>query len=717
MRTTEITDITKVYQPKKAYTVALLGNPNSGKSSIFNRLTGMRQKVGNFPGVTVDKKSARFQLSNDITVNFIDFPGTYSLFPTSQDERVVVNVLTNPLDPDYPDAILYIVDSTQLEKHLLLLHQLKDLGIPVLVALNMADTLEKEQIIIDVEQLARRIGVPMVTVSGRTGEGMNLLKNALAEFLSTSSDSWKNAYRLSDKEQKLIEALKEHFVFTSDYQALLWAHHHQRLPFLQTEEKNQIAAITANHQFVPLESEVRETMQRFDLFSPIVQQVIQKANLSQSTDFSLRVDRWVTHPVVGPLLFLGIMMLVFNAIFTWATYPMDWIEAGFGVLNGWVISLLGVNWFSDLLTNGVLTGLSSILVFVPQIAILFFLIAIMEEVGYLSRAVYLFDNLMRRFGLNGRSVVALISGGACAIPAIMSTRTIGNWKERLITIFVTPFISCSARIPVYIVLVGLIVPANAYWLGFKLQSWIFMGLYALGVVVALLAAYVMKKVLKTDEQSYLLLTMPVYRPPVMRNVWMTVYEKTKTFAVEAGQVIFVISIILWVLNSYGPGQQMETAAATAVEEAKELQLGEEATQFYVASKELEASYAGHFGKFIEPVIQPLGYDWKIGIALISSFAAREVFVGTMGIIFNMGDESDEFSLRDRLANNPLTGEQEYSFATIVSLLLFYVFAMQCMATLAVTKRETKSWMWAILQLVVMTSLAYLVSFGAYQLLA
>ena len=708
------------------FKVALIGNPNCGKSSLFNQLTGLRQKVGNFHGVTVDKKSGVVNLTNDIKVNFIDFPGTYSFYPTSIDERIVVGTFACPEasmesweeDEKY-DAILYVADITQLEKHLLLFSQIRELGLPMVLALNMADVAKESGLEVDLDLISEKLNVPVVQVSGRTGEGIDGLKKEIVNILLQDFDFSKNKlnYIFSKEEKEIAHELQVEFGLNSEYQAWLWAQHFEWLPFLTAAQRIRIKTIVTP-EFDGLKFQVRETMQRFEKFGLIVRQTLMKTKTGEET-FSDKVDRVVTHRFMGPVIFFGLMMIIFQAIFSWSGYPMDLIEAGFGKLDAGVKALLGESMFRDLLTDGILAGLGGVLIFIPQIAILFFLISILEESGYMARAVYLFDNSMRRFGLNGRSIVALVSGGACAIPAIMSTRTISNWKERLITIMVTPLISCSARLPVYAVLVGFVVAADQYFGMFNIQGLVFMGLYLLGIIAALGAGWVFNKILKTEESSYLMLEMPVYRMPMVRNVLLNVYEKTKTFVIEAGKVIFVISIVLWLMASFAPGDGMKLAEQQAMTMALEKQLDEAATENLIAAKKIEASYAGLVGKFIEPVIRPLGFDWKIGIALITSFAAREVFVGTMATIYSIGSDAEELSVIDRMATevSPDTGELIYNRATSMSLLIFYVFAMQCMSTLAVVKRETKSWKWAMIQFVFMTALAYLGSLFTYQMMS
>ncbi len=697
--------------------IALVGNPNSGKSSLFNKLTGLRQKTGNFPGVTVEKKSGKLPLPNGTTADLFDFPGTYSLFPTSMDERIVLNVLSNPSDENYPDAIVYVADVTNLEKHLLLLTQILDLGIPCLLALSMSDVAEKQSITVDTNQLAAFLNIPVVTVSGRTGDNIEMLQSEIVRLLEKPGRVAEPFYEFSAAEKKIAQQTASITGHKNLYLNKLVAHHYQALPFLSKEEKKQIGDACQEGGFENLALQIKETMRRFDRFAPMAKKAI--TNAPGQTTLTDKIDAVLTHQFFAPLIFFLVMLLVFQAIFAWAAYPMDWIEGFFTSLGQFASDILPAGWLTDLLTEGVLAGLGGILVFIPQIAILFFLISILEEVGYMARAVFIFDKLMQQFGLNGRSVVALISGGACAIPAVMSTRTISNWKERLITIMVTPLISCSARIPVYAVLIGFVIPSKTVAGIFNLQGLAFMGLYLLGIVAAFVSAFVFKMILKSNEQSFLMMELPNYRWPVWRNIWQNIIEKVSAFVIEAGKVIMVISVILWFLASYGPQQAMSAAETDARYTAEEQSLDEKATADLIAAKKIEASFAGHLGKAIEPAIRPLGFDWKIGIALITSFAAREVFVGTMATIYSIGSTEDEQTIRDKLdaARNPVTGAKVYSAATSLSLLIFYVFAMQCMSTLAVVKRETGSWKWAMIQFIYMSALAYFGSLITYQLMA
>lgn len=705
---------------RTSFTIALVGNPNCGKSSIFNRLTGLNQKIGNFPGVTVDKRQGAIRFPDGTEAVVIDFPGAYSFYPNSQDERIVAQTFAQTGSPDYPDAVVYVADVTRLEKHLLLFSQIRDLGLPVVLALNMADVAQREGLQVDTKALTEYFKTPVVLLSGRTGEGFPELHSALLQICRQGhpAASLHNTYKLTPQEHAAAHIVANIMPPASNYQALLIAHHHEWLPFLSEQQREQIAAGLKDVQFNSVKSQVDETLERYSLFSPVVASALRRSQAANGR-LTAAMDRVLTHRLAGPVIFFALMALIFQSIFAWASYPMDWIEQGFGMAGGWLSEVLPEGWINSLVTEGILAGLGGILVFVPQIAILFFLISLLEEVGYMARAAFIFDRLMRWFGLNGRSIVALISGGACAIPAIMSTRTISNWKERLITILVTPFISCSARIPVYTVLIGFAVPAKTVGGFFNLQGLAFLGLYLLGLVAALLAGWVLKTVLRSKERSFLMLELPQYRTPVLRNVGLTVWEKVRAFVVEAGAIIMLISLILWGLSSYGPSNKMYLAEQNAIELAASQGLDDSATQDLVAAHRIEASWAGHLGKWIEPGIEPLGFDWKIGIALVTSFAAREVFVGTMATIYSIGSTDDELSVRQRMAKeiNPHTGMPVYGIATAFSLLIFYVLAMQCMSTLAVVKRETNSWKWPLVQFLFMTTLAYLASWATYQLLS
>lgn len=697
--------------------IALIGNPNSGKSSLFNLLTGLRQKVGNYPGVTVDKKSGVIKLDNNESIELIDFPGIYSFYPNSSDEKIVIETLTDPNNANYPNAIIYIIDSLDVEKHFLLATQLRELDLPLVVVLGMADLTFDQGLRIEPEKISKYLECPVMAISTRTGRNISLLKTQLGQLVKNQKiRAWSKAYKRSDVEVNVAEELSLKLSVQNDYQALQYAHHTDWLPHLNNRQKSFVDKLKSKNQFESIKYQIRETMMRYNDFTPIIKQATKRISKSRA-NYTERIDKITTHRVLGPLIFGVIMLLVFQAIYAWAEWPMNLIENTFLGLSGMVKNSLAAGWFADMLTEGVIAGLGGIMVFIPQIAILFLLISVLEEIGYMSRAVFMFDGLMQRFGLNGRSIVALISGGACAIPAIMSTRTISNWKERMITIMVTPLISCSARIPVYTVLIGFVVSDSLSWGPFNVQGLAFMGLYVLGISAALASALVFKWVLKSRDRSLLMIELPKYKKPLWKNVFLNVKEKVGTFIVEAGKVILVVSIILWFLVSYGPEGAMQQAEYEGTELASEIGLKDNSREFesLIASKKMEGSYAGIIGKAMEPAIEPLGYDWKIGIALLTSFAAREVFVGTMATIYSVGSD-EELVIKERMAAeiNPQTGKPVYTFATSLSLLLFYVFALQCMSTLAVTRRETKSWKWPIVQFVFMGVLAYLSAFAAYQ---
>lgn len=700
---------------EKLSKIALLGNPNAGKSSLFNQLTGLRQKVGNFPGVTVERKSGYARLGAGHEVEVVDLPGTYSLYPTSADERIAVNALIDAHNPDHPQLIIYIADVTNLERHLLLLTQILDLDFPVLVALNMNDIAEQQHLDCDEKQLSREMGVPFIKINGRTGAGVKEVKAGVLELWMHPDRQQPHFYSLLPEEEAMAEEASRHLKVKNSYHALLLLHHQQRAAFLQAEEKKALAEIARKHAFNPINNQLDEIMQRYNRFTPLLQKAMRRS-FSNAQTLTDKIDYFVTHKFFGPLIFFALLLLIFQAIFSWSVIPMDWIDRQFAELATYLQSILPDKLPARLLTEGLIPGVSGVMVFVPQITILFLLITLLEEIGYMSRAVFMFDNIMQRFGLNGRSIVSLISGGACAIPAIMSTRTISNWKERLTTIMVTPLISCSARIPVFAVLIGFVVPSRKIGY-FNSQGLAFMALYCIGAIAALLAAYVFKKVLKSDEYSFLMLELPEYRMPHWKNVFYTVYEKVSAFIFGAGKIILLVSLVLWFMASYGPKQQMREAVQVAIAKSSLKHEDPQTMDLHIAAKKLEYSYAGYAGRVIEPLIKPLGFDWKIGIALITSFAAREVFVGTISTLYSIGKRADNLTIKQKLQlEKNAEGKPVFTMAVASSLVLFYLFAMQCMSTMAVVYRETRSWKWPFIQFMYMSGSAYLISFIAYQLL-
>jgi ferrous iron transport protein B len=691
--------------------IALIGNPNSGKSTLFNQLTGLHQKVGNFPGVTVDKKTGICHLPNQTKVEVLDLPGTYSLYPKSADESIVIKNLLQPNSEEPIDLAVVITDAANLKRNLLLFTQVKDLAIPSILVLNQIDVAERRGLVIDISKIKQAFDTEVVTLNARTGKNLDQLKNLIAQKLQHHNG--KARFPMVNTgffAPQLIQAIKQEFQLKNDYWAFQYAHQSQNFDFLTLEQKQKIQNLLKQYDFDTIKFQSRETLARYEIIDDILQNAVhKKAEINaQTTTWSEKIDKILLHRVGGYAVFFTVLLLIFAAIFQWAEYPMAGIEAAFGWLKDTTKAVLPAGVFTDLLADGIIAGLEGIVVFIPQIAILFAFISILEESGYMARVVFIMDRLMRIFGLNGKSVVPLISGAACAVPAIMATRNIDNWKERLITIFVTPLMSCSARLPVYVILIGLVVP-NQLWGGFlPLQGLMLMFMYLLGFVMALVSAAAMKWILKTPEKSYLIMELPAYKIPRWQNVGNVVWEKVKVFVWEAGRVILAISIILWVMASYGPSEAMQNAekiarADTTLKTPAQL-------ENRIKQLKLENSFAGQFGKWIEPAIAPLGYDWKIGIALITSFAAREVFVGTISTIYNVGSE-DHQPIREKMRAeiNPRTQKPVYTPAVGFSLLIFYAFAMQCMSTFAVVYRETKGWKYPIIQFLYLTGLAYLSS--------
>ncbi|MFZ1457023.1 MAG: ferrous iron transport protein B [Saprospiraceae bacterium] len=698
--------------------IGLAGNPNSGKSSLFNYLTSLNQQVSNFPGVTVDKKSGEYLFGDSKVAEIIDLPGTYSTFPNSTEEKIVINILTNRENKDFPDFIVYVADVTQLEKHLLFASQIKDLGISMIFVLNMVDLLDTGPESMDTIPLRDYLQCPIIPISLRNNINLDLLKEILNTYiLKFEPKPTKNtAFVPSDKVRDVVYDVYQTLQTPSLYHAKLVAHHYKWLDYVSESDKLQVEKIVSTHHFEDIRSQVEEVMVRYNENARIASKVLQ---ISKKNQISLTdtIDKWVTHRFVGPIIFFLIMIFVFQAIFSWATYPMDKIEEGFALASEFVGKILPESWFSGMVIHGLLPGLAGVLVFIPQIAILFLLISILEESGYMSRVVYMFDGILQKFGMNGRSMVSLISSGACAIPAIMAARTISNTKERLITILVSPLISCSARLPVYAVLIGFVVPPEAVFGFLNLQGLVFMGLYLLGIIAALIAGLAFKYLIKSETSSFLMIELPHYKPPVWRNIVVNVKEKVLSFITGAGQIIIVISMMLYFLASFGPGDNFRTAEREASIISDSLGLAQEEKENLLASMKLEASYIGIAGKSMEALISPLGFDWKIGVALITSFAAREVFVGTMSTIYSLGSDSDEKTIRQKMADEirPETGQKLYDRKTSLALIVFYVFALQCMSTLAVTKKETNTWKWPIIQFLFMGLLAYVGAFITYRI--
>ena len=697
--------------------VALVGNPNTGKSTLFNRLTGLNQKIGNFPGITVDKKTGYMKLADGKAVEIIDLPGTYSLYPKSADESIVFQVLADKSNKSFPDVVVLIADASNLKRNLLLYSQVADLGIPMVLALNMIDLSEKQGIEIDLDKLANKLGIQVVSISARNNIGIDKLKQAIANTNKVATQFQDVDVNVLAPEA--INAIKTKLNSDNDYYALQVLHQHEYLNFFTEKEQEEIEAIEVSNNFESSKIQAAETIARYKYLGTILSGVVSDNGAAKKFTLSDKLDAVLTHKVWGFAVFLLILFVIFNAIFAWSTYPMDLIEAGFGFITELGHQYLPAGMLTDLVLDGVVAGLGGIFVFIPQIAILFAFISILEDTGYMARVTFMMDKVMSKVGLNGKSVVPMIGGLACAVPSIMAARNIENWKDRMITIMVTPLVSCSARLPVYILIISLIVPPDHVFGIFNLQGLALMIMYLVGIIAAVLVAWVMKLIIKTKERSYFIMELPVYRMPRWKNVLYTMYEKSKTFVFEAGKVIIAISIILWVMASFGPRNRFENIDKKYASALADTTKNTDHISTLLATEKLENSYVGILGHWIEPGIRPLGYDWKIGIGLITSFAAREAFVGTMATIYSVdGGDEDTTTIRERMAAsmNSRTGLPVYSFATGISLMLFYAFAMQCMSTVAIVYRETKGWKWPVIQLVYMTAMAYFAALIAYQLL-
>ncbi len=693
--------------------VALIGNPNTGKTSLFNQLTGLHQKVGNYPGVTVDKKQGKMSLSRSQTATITDLPGTYSINPTSLDESIVLQALLDG-KASSPDVIVVVADVENLKRNLLLFTQIQDLKIPTVLVINMADQMQRKGISIDIALLQKELETEVVLVSARNNQGISELKEAII-----ASDERKRTASVCKVNHKIDAAYFEELKNCSSTHSLyeLW------IMITQNNIPDTVSD-AVREKLLDFRGDVskikryqhKETIYRYQKINTILQSVY-AVNRNKGTDIRGKLDRVFTHKIFGYVLFFSILLLIFQSIFDWASAPMDFIDTSFAQLAELAKHYLPVGVFSNLISQGIIPGIGGVVIFIPQIAILFFFIAILEETGYMSRVVFLMDKIMRRYGMSGKSVIPLISGTACAIPAIMATRTISSWKERLITILVTPFTTCSARLPVYAILIALVIPDTKIAGVLSLQGFTLLSLYVLGFATAILAAYILHKTLDIKSTSFFVIEMPDYKVPSLKNVFIEVYEKTKAFVFGAGKIIVAISIVLWFLASNGP-KAFDEAANTVLKDPATAILTPQEHQHQIASLQLERSYIGTLGKTIEPMVKPLGYDWKIGIALLSSFAAREVFIGTLATIYSVENDGETRTIKQKMAAeiNPDTGKKRFDFATGMSLLVFYAFALQCMATLAIVKRETKSWKWPLIQLFGMGALAYVCAFIVYQLL-
>ncbi|MBP7319123.1 MAG: ferrous iron transport protein B [Flavobacterium sp.] len=692
--------------------VALIGNPNVGKTSVFNQLTGLNQQVGNYPGITVEKKQGVCKLNENTRARIIDLPGTYSLNASSIDENVVIELLLNKNDEDFPDVAVVVTEVENLKRNLLLFTQIKDLEIPTILVINMADRMALKGIELDIPALEKELKTKIALISSRKKTGINQLKELILNYTELSTEPCLHASSIdSDYFNNLRRAFPNQLLYK------LWLVITQDVNFLNLERNEIKSSFTKSHADLK-RLQQKETIKRYQFINDTLK-IGQKIDVSKATDIRAKIDRILTHKIYGYVIFFGILMLIFQFLFDWSSIPMDFIDETFANFSSLAKQHLPAGEFTNLISEGLIPGIGGIVIFIPQIAFLFLFISVLEESGYMSRVVFLMDKIMRKFGLSGKSIVPLISGTACAIPAIMSARNIENWKERLITILVTPFTTCSARLPVYAILISLIIPEKRIFGFLSLQGLTLMALYLLGFGMAVFSAFLLNKYLKLSCKSYFVVEMPSYKIPMFKNVGINVLEKTKAFVTGAGKIILALSVILWYLGSHGLSDDFNNAEAIITQQNQNKTITTEAFEDQVNSFKLENSYIGYMGKAIEPAIRPLGYDWKIGIAVVSSFAAREVFVGTLATIYSVGSHSEEeTTIKNKMAAevHPVTGEKIFNFATGISLLLFYAFAMQCISTLAIVKKETNSWKWPIIQLVFMSGFAYITALIAYQVL-
>lgn len=677
---------------KKNFNLLLLGNPNTGKSSLFNKLTGLNQKVGNFPGVTVEKKEGTINFKNNYFANVIDLPGTYSVNSFSAEEEVVSNILLEK-NKISPDAALVVSDIENLKHNLLLFTQVKDLGIPLYLVINMCDVMDKRGITIDISSLEEELKTKIFLISTRKSIGIDDLLNEIPNILdSDTSTIVDNNYMDFETIQKINNVNNS----SSFYKR--WLSQINKISNL--DDLKKIKHKEAVHRYRFINNKLNKTL-----------------NIDRKKAYDLRskLDNIFLHPFWGTIIFMSILALIFQTIFTWSSYPMDFIDEMFSNLSNYTKAVLPEGVFTNLLAEGIITGIGGVIIFVPQIALLFMFISILEETGYMSRVVFLFDKRLKKYGLSGKSIIPLISGVACAIPAVMSTRNIEDWKQRLTTILIVPFMTCSARLPVYLILISIVIPDNYFFI-FNYQGLTLLGLYLLAVLMALISAFVFSKIIKSNFKNYVVIEMPNYKIPVLKNILFTVYSKTKSFVFEAGKIILSISILLWILASNGPGDDFKYAEQIILEKYDNKKNITE-LDYEIQSYRLENSYIGTAGKILEPILNPLGYDWKIGIAIITSFAAREVFVGTLATIFSVGSENVE-TIKEKMSyQRKQNGQLLFNLPTGVSLMVFYAIALQCMSTIAIVKKETNSWKWPAIQFTFMTIIAYISALIVYQTLS
>lgn len=675
-------------QENKKKQVLLVGNPNVGKSTVFNALCNKKQKTGNYAGVTVASHSGNYTYKNE-EVEVIDLPGSYSVYPSSEDEAIFSKFLID--EQENYAGVVYILEALSLKRGLLLFQQIQDLGIPMILVVNQIDQAERRGISIDIQKFSDALGIKIIQTNAKEQLGIDEIREAVLQNGFVKAD--KNSFETPNEHKDFIQKLAAHKGIDNEYKA--W------MSLSLGSDLGKIASIKDlmnepdSKSLVPKRLQVQETVRRYQNVDKILANVISKKAQFKEL-LTEKLDKVLVHKFWGYVVFLMILLVIFQSVFFLAEYPMNWIEELFSWLAAFSAEHLPEGPINSLISNGIVPGIGGIVVFAPQIGILLYFLYLLEDSGYMARVVFLMDRLLRPFGLNGKSIVPLVSGTACAIPAVISTRNIENVRERLLTILVTPFMTCSARLPVYSIIIGLIISEGSF-LGIKYKALVLMAMYLLGFLVALFSAAILKRFIKNEGKTYLVMDLPAYKKPLFGYDLKMVLGKVWEFVTGAGKIIFIVSIIIWFLSYFGPKQNPE--------------------QFVATNVELDHSYLAKMGKGIEPLIEPLGYDWKMGVGILTSFVAREVFVGTMSTLYSLEDDAPEVKVIDKMRRdvNP-DGTKVFSFATGISVLLFYAFAMQCVSTLAVVYRETKSWKWTGFQVAMMTGLAYFVSLIAYQIL-
>ncbi|MCZ2084052.1 MAG: ferrous iron transport protein B [Flavobacteriales bacterium] len=668
--------------------ILLVGNPNVGKSTVFNLLCNKKQKTGNYAGVTVASHSGDYDYQGE-NVEVIDLPGSYSIYPSSEDEAILSKFLVE--EQTHYSGVVYILEALSIKRGLLLFQQIQDLGIPILLVVNQIDQAERRGINIDIDQLSKELNVTVLQANAKENQGIEELRAEINKGNFTKSETV--SFDIPTEHKGLVFKILAETKEENQYKVWTLLSSDTYLGKLESVKEqlnnDEVKCL------VPKRLQTQETIRRYQEIDKIISKVLSKKPQFKEL-LTEKLDKVLVHKFWGYLIFGFILLIIFQSVFFLAEYPMNWISDFFLWLSGFANEYLPAGPINSLIANGIIPGVGGIMVFAPQIGILLYFLYLLEDSGYMARVIFLMDRFLRPFGLNGKSIVPLVSGTACAIPAIMSTRNIENVKERLITILVTPFMTCSARLPVYSIIIGLIIP-DKYFIGISYKAIALMAMYFLGFFTSLMASLILKKIIKSNAKSFLVMDLPSYKMPLFGYDFKIVLGKVWEFITGAGKIIFFFSIVIWFFSYIGPTQDKKEFVATDVK--------------------LDHSYLAKMGKSIEPVIAPLGYDWKMGVGILTSFVAREVFVGTMSTLYSLDDEAPEGKIIDKMRNDKKpNGEPIYSFATGISILFFYAFAMQCVSTLAVVYRETKSWKWTMAQLFGMSGLAYIASLIVYQIL-